>query len=58
MYAFDLTNIVADSRYKLYADFGGEGGRQLGEYVDAVRTSVLAGLENGGSNPFRLLEAP
>ncbi len=32
------------------------GGRTLAEYLGAVRQAVLAGLEHGGSDPFRLLD--
>lgn len=55
-YAFELINVVADARYKLYDDFAGEGGRPLADYLGTVRTAVLAGLENGGSDPFRVLQ--
>ena len=47
-------NTVADSRYKLYEDFMNEGGRNLSEYVTVVRQAMLAGLEHGGSDPFRI----
>ena len=47
-----LANIVADSRYKLYDDFVNQDGRRLGDYLQAVRRAVLAGLEGGGSDPF------
>lgn len=53
--ALELTNIVADSRYKLYEDFVNEDGRRLGDYLGAVRQAILGGLENGGSDPFRVL---
>ncbi|KAF9475041.1 hypothetical protein BDN70DRAFT_884207 [Pholiota conissans] len=53
--ALELANIVADSRYRLYQDFRGEGGRSLAEYLGAVRQAVLAGLEHGGSDPFRIV---
>ncbi|KAH9043875.1 nuclear pore protein 84/107 [Lactarius pseudohatsudake] len=51
--ALRLTNVVADSRYMLYTEFAGENGRRLKEYLATVRTAVLAGLEHGGSDPFR-----
>ncbi|KAH9075675.1 107-domain-containing protein [Lactarius deliciosus] len=51
--ALRLTNVVADSRYMLYTEFAGENGRRLKEYLAAIRTAVLAGLEHGGSDPFR-----
>ncbi|KAN0138564.1 Nuclear pore protein 84/107 [Lactarius tabidus] len=51
--ALRLVNVVADSRYMLYTEFAGENGRRLKEYLAAVRTAVLAGLEHGGSDPFR-----
>ncbi|KAF8151524.1 nuclear pore protein 84/107 [Crassisporium funariophilum] len=51
----ELANIVADSRYKLYEDFMNEGGRSLAEYLGAVRKAILGGLENGGSDPFRVV---
>jgi nuclear pore complex protein Nup107 len=37
----------------LFTEFAGENGRRLREYLAAVRTAVLAGLEHGGSDPFR-----
>jgi hypothetical protein len=49
-----LVNIVADSRYRLYDDFKGVGGRSLSDYLGAVRQAILGGLENGGSDPFRV----
>lgn len=51
--ALELTNIVADSRYKIYEDFVNEDGRRLGDYLAAVRQAVLKGLDGGGSDPFR-----
>jgi nuclear pore complex protein Nup107 len=53
--ALELANVIADSRYKLYEDFMNDGGRTLAEYLGAVRQAVLAGLENGGSDPFRIV---
>lgn len=53
--ALKLANIVADSRYKLYDDFVGEGGIPLSEYLGAVRQAIIGGLEGGGSDPLRLL---
>ena len=55
--ALQLVNIVADSRYKLYDDFKGVGGRDLSDYLGAVRQAILGGLENGGSDPFRVVTA-
>ncbi|KAI0318304.1 nuclear pore protein 84/107 [Amylostereum chailletii] len=52
-HALLLANVVADSRYRLYEDFSGPGGRRLGEYLDRVRGAVCAGLEGGGSDPLR-----
>jgi nuclear pore complex protein Nup107 len=37
----------------LFTEFAGENGRRLKEYLAVVRTAVLAGLEYGGSDPFR-----
>jgi nuclear pore complex protein Nup107 len=54
-YALYLANIVADSRYMLFTEFSGENGRRLKEYLAAVRAAVLAGLEHGGSDPFRVV---
>ena len=53
----ELVNIVADSRYRLYDDFisGNNGRRRLGEYLGAVRRAFVAGLEKGGSDPFRTI---
>jgi len=56
--ALELANTVADSRYKLYDDFMNEGGRTLSEYLGAVRQAILAGLEVGGSDPFRIVTYP
>ncbi|KAF4588314.1 Nucleoporin nup84 [Pleurotus pulmonarius] len=53
--ALKLANVVADSRYKLYDDFVGEGGIPLSEYLGAVRQAIIGGLEGGGSDPLRLL---
>ncbi|KAG8215686.1 nuclear pore complex protein [Butyriboletus roseoflavus] len=55
--ALELVNIVADSRYKLYDDFLHPDGRRLAEYLGAVRRAVLAGLENGGSDPFKVVSS-
>lgn len=52
-HALLLANVVADSRYMLFTEFAGENGRRLREYLAAVRAAVLAGLEHGGSDPFR-----
>ena len=57
MRSFELTNIVADSKHKLYEDFAGGDGVRLGEYLGSVRQAVLGGLEGGGSDPFRVLIA-
>lgn len=54
--ALELANIVADSRYKLYDDFLHLDGRRLGEYLDAVRRATIAGLEGGGSDPFKIIQ--
>ncbi|KAG2346195.1 hypothetical protein BDR05DRAFT_959792 [Suillus weaverae] len=53
--ALKLANIVADSRYELYDDFLHLDGRRLGEYLDAVRRATIAGLEGGGSDPFKVI---
>ncbi|KAF5346850.1 hypothetical protein D9756_010620 [Leucocoprinus leucothites] len=53
--AFELVNVVADSRYRIYEDFINEGGRKMSDYLGAVRQAALAGLEGGGSDPFRVL---
>ncbi|PPQ72703.1 hypothetical protein CVT24_012914 [Panaeolus cyanescens] len=55
--ALELANVIADSRYKLYEDFMNKGGRNLSEYLGAVRQAVLAGLENGGSDPMRVISS-
>jgi len=55
--SFELTNIVADSKHKLYEDFVGGNGVRLGEYLGNVRQAILGGLEGGGSDPFRILIA-
>lgn len=53
--ALELVNIVADSRHRLAEDFIGDDKNRLRDYLGAVRSAVLAGLENGGSDPFRVL---
>ncbi|KAL1742723.1 nuclear pore protein 84/107 [Schizophyllum fasciatum] len=53
--ALTLTNIVADSRYKVFEDFVNEDNRRLGDYLAMVRDAAIAGLENGGSDPFRVV---
>ncbi|KAN0078059.1 Nuclear pore protein 84/107 [Tylopilus felleus] len=55
--ALELVNIVADSRYKLYDDFLHPDGRRLAEYLGAVRRAVLAGMESGGSDPFKVISS-
>ncbi|KAG1763900.1 107-domain-containing protein [Suillus placidus] len=52
--ASELANIVADFMYKLYDEFMPSGWRRLWEYLDAVRTTI-AGLEGGGSDPFKII---
>jgi len=54
---FELANIVADSKHKLYEDFVGGDSVRLREYLGNVRQAVLGGLEGGGSDPFRILIA-
>lgn len=49
----ELVNIVADARHRLYDDFMTGQGRRLGEYLGAVRQAFVAGLEKGGSDPFK-----
>jgi nuclear pore complex protein Nup107 len=56
--AIQLANVVADSRYRLYETFSGNGGRTLADYLKVVRQAVVAGLENGGSDPFRIITSP
>ncbi|KAF6745641.1 nuclear pore complex protein [Ephemerocybe angulata] len=52
--ALKLADIVADSRYKLYDDFvKPDGPERLGKYLRAVKEAFVAGLEKGGSDPFR-----
>ncbi|KAG1774056.1 hypothetical protein EV702DRAFT_1128128 [Suillus placidus] len=51
--ALELANIVADSMYKLYDDFLHLN--RLGEYLDAVSRATIAGLEGGGSDPFKII---
>ncbi|KAF8553085.1 hypothetical protein OG21DRAFT_1589517 [Imleria badia] len=55
--ALELVNIIADSRYKLYDDFLHPDGRRLAEYLGAVRRAVLAGMESGGSDPFKVISS-
>ncbi|KAG2350867.1 hypothetical protein BDR05DRAFT_954995, partial [Suillus weaverae] len=53
--ALELANIVADSMHKLYGNFLHLDGRRLGEYLDAVSRATIAGLEGGGSDPFKII---
>ncbi|KAI4519168.1 hypothetical protein K525DRAFT_258749 [Schizophyllum commune Loenen D] len=53
--ALSLANVVADSRYRVYDDFVNEEGRRLSDYLKMVRDAAIAGLENGGSDPFRVV---
>jgi len=55
--AVQLINVVADSRYRLYDDFKGVGGKSVSDYLGAVRQAILGGLESGGSDPFRVVTA-
>jgi nuclear pore complex protein Nup107 len=50
----ELANVVADSRYNLYEDFVHEDRGRSGKYLGAIRQAILAGLEGGGSDPFRI----
>ncbi|KIP04648.1 hypothetical protein PHLGIDRAFT_109298 [Phlebiopsis gigantea 11061_1 CR5-6] len=54
-HTLQLADIVADSRYRLYDDFGKQPGRRISDYLSAVRQAVLGGLEGGGSDPFRVV---
>jgi hypothetical protein len=45
-HALRLANAIADSRYMLYSGFAGENGCRPKEYLAAMRTAVLAGLEH------------
>ena len=53
--ALELCNVIADARYNLFDDFTNHDGRRLGDYLLAVQQAILAGLEGGGSDPFRVL---
>ncbi|EPQ52913.1 hypothetical protein GLOTRDRAFT_78934 [Gloeophyllum trabeum ATCC 11539] len=57
-HAVELANVVADSRYKLYDDFTDNEGKRLTDYLGVVREAVLAGLEEGGSDPFKIVISP
>ena len=39
----------------MFTEFAGENGRRLKEYLAALRVALLAGLEYGGSDPFRIV---
>lgn len=58
--ALDLSNLVADEKYRLYAEFLGDGHsagkkeNKLKEYLALVRETSLAGLQMGASDVFRL----
>jgi hypothetical protein len=56
-HALLLANDVADARYKLYEDFTHEDGSKprLRDYLGAVRQAVVAGLEGGGGDPWRVV---
>ena len=53
--AFELVNIAADSRYRIYEDFINEGGIKMSDYLGDVRRAVFMGLEGGGSNPLGVI---
>lgn len=52
---FELVNIAADSRYRVYEDFINEGGIKFSSYLASVRQAVFVGLEGGGSVPLEFL---
>lgn len=55
-HALELANLVADARYAVADAFDYDGaGRGLKEYLEALRVAFLAGLENGGYDPFRVV---
>ena len=54
-HAFNLANIVSDSRFGLYEDFISDGTQRMEDYLRGVRQAILRGLENGGSDPLRPL---
>lgn len=53
--AFELVNIAADSRYRIYEDFINEGGIKMSDYLGDVRRAVFMGLEGGGSDPLGVI---
>ena len=44
--------IVADTRYRVFADFLGSSGgeHRLNDYLEAVRQAVLKSIDEGGSD--------
>ncbi|KAF8530254.1 nuclear pore protein 84/107 [Hysterangium stoloniferum] len=52
-----LANTVSDSRFELYEAFQNPHGNRLGEYLQNIKEAVLGSLENGGSDPFRVVAA-
>ena len=55
--AIELTNIVADSRYWLYENFSNNSEWSLLDYLQVMRQAVLAEVENGELDPFRIIMA-
>lgn len=49
--ALDLSNIIADERYKIYVDFIGREGNRLPDYLTLVREATLAAMEKN-PDPF------
>ena len=58
----ELSNVVADERHRLYAEFLGDGhsakqtDNRLREYLDGVREAALCALQSGG-DPFQVVES-
>ena len=56
---FELVNIVADRRYNLHEEFlhgttdsDGKRVTKLQQYLDDVKKAAIAGLDDGGIDPF------
>lgn len=57
--ALELSNLVADEKYRLYTEFTGDGhsaGKEenrLREYLSLVRETSMAGLARGAKDVFK-----
>jgi nuclear pore complex protein Nup107 len=47
-----LVNLIADGKDKLHLDFVYKGHNRLGKYLTLIRSAVLDGMEDSGSDPL------